>query len=574
MTLKDSIYSFRHKLGLVFDDDLGTRQWYNIVDWIIVFMILLSSLEIFLATLPIGLRIQRILDFINEFTLWFFIVEVSLRIWAAPEQDSKYKGIMGRLRYCFTFYGFIDVISTYPFLVQYFIPLPLNALKVLRTARIIRVFRITRYARSFNLLSDAIKEKKNELIVSMQFLVIVTFILSIILYVFEHDAQPEVYDNGFYSVIWAFAQYIGDPGQFADTPPVTLAGKIIACIVGIMGIAIVAVPAGILSAGFTEAIESRNKNEEVVRNAEKLLSTFQRKLDRPTGYQVVLPFQTVTALQAKLCMTMDSIVEAVNSESAPHFRLVNTASSVPVARHQADEIAVEHFIVNRPYGCLIDRKSNITIISPSSCIDMGVGNWAFYLAAIGGFNFISREVGDKACYRSYLSEECANALPGLAEFIADLKELLSRKDAWSFTILVASGALEPEYPTQIHFDIGGKKGDMVMGGDDLLVHDSARYTKLYQAISGMAEEKLGYTSDHQKYNVVANPRKFFNRHQFKSNNVVLRIEWNRILWDPNRIVLADVIAQGIWNAILNAPMPSPDSILKIKGIGFADYLKS
>jgi voltage-gated potassium channel len=481
---------------------------------------------------------------------------------------------MGRLRYCFTFYGFIDVISTYPFLVQYFIPLPLNALKVLRTARIIRVFRITRYARSFNLLSDAIKEKKNELIVSMQFLVIVTFILSIILYVFEHDAQPEVYDNGFYSVIWAFAQYIGDPGQFADTPPVTLAGKIIACIVGIMGIAIVAVPAGILSAGFTEAIESRNKNEEVVRNAEKLLSTFQRKLDRPTGYQVVLPFQTVTALQAKLCMTMDSIVEAVNSESAPHFRLVNTASSVPVARHQADEIAVEHFIVNRPYGCLIDRKSNITIISPSSCIDMGVGNWAFYLAAIGGFNFISREVGDKACYRSYLSEECANALPGLAEFIADLKELLSRKDAWSFTILVASGALEPEYPTQIHFDIGGKKGDMVMGGDDLLVHDSARYTKLYQAISGMAEEKLGYTSDHQKYNVVANPRKFFNRHQFKSNNVVLRIEWNRILWDPNRIVLADVIAQGIWNAILNAPMPSPDSILKIKGIGFADYLKS
>jgi voltage-gated potassium channel len=574
MTLKDSIYSFRHKLGLVFDDDLGTRQWYNIVDWIIVFMILLSSLEIFLATLPIGLRIQHILDFINEFTLWFFIVEVSLRIWAAPEQDSKYKGIMGRLRYCFTFYGFIDVISTYPFLVQYFIPLPLNALKVLRTARIIRVFRITRYARSFNLLSDAIKEKKNELIVSMQFLVIVTFILSIILYVFEHDAQPEVYDNGFYSVIWAFAQYIGDPGQFADTPPVTLAGKIIACIVGIMGIAIVAVPAGILSAGFTEAIESRNKNEEVVRNAEKLLSTFQRKLDRPTGYQVVLPFQTVTALQAKLCMTMDSIVEAVNSESAPHFRLVNTASSVPVARHQADEIAVEHFIVNRPYGCLIDRKSNITIISPSSCIDMGVGNWAFYLAAIGGFNFISREVGDKACYRSYLSEECANALPGLAEFIADLKELLSRKDAWSFTILVASGALEPEYPTQIHFDIGGKKGDMVMGGDDLLVHDSARYTKLYQAISGMAEEKLGYTSDHQKYNVVANPRKFFNRHQFKSNNVVLRIEWNRILWDPNRIVLADVIAQGIWNAILNAPMPSPDSILKIKGIGFADYLKS
>lgn len=114
------------------------------------------------------------------------------------------------------------MISTYPFLIHYFVPLPVSWLKVLRTARIIRIFRITRYAKSFNLLFDSIREKRNELIVSMQFLFIVTFILSLILYFHEHEAQPDVYDDGFVSVIWAFAQYIGDPGEFADTLPLPL----------------------------------------------------------------------------------------------------------------------------------------------------------------------------------------------------------------------------------------------------------------------------------------------------------------------------------------------------------------
>ena len=45
----------------------------------------------------------------------------------------------------------------------------------------------------------------------LQFLVIVTVILSLLLFFFEHEAQPEIYNNGFASVSWAFARYIGDP---------------------------------------------------------------------------------------------------------------------------------------------------------------------------------------------------------------------------------------------------------------------------------------------------------------------------------------------------------------------------
>jgi hypothetical protein len=110
-----------------------------------------------------------------------------------------------------------------------------------------------------------------------------------------------------------------------------------------------------------------------------------------------------------------------------------------------------------------------------------------------------------------------------------------------------------------------------MGGDGLYVKDSERYTKLYQYVATSVKERLGYETDHQKYRVLANPRKFYNRHQFKSNNVVLRIEWNKILWNPNRILLADIIARGIWESIIGTLMPDPNPILKKKDTGYTGY---
>lgn len=130
------------KLARTLDDNLHTQQWHNIIDYVIVSMILLSTLEIFLSTFTLGEPLQTVLRWIDYVTLIFFTVEVSLRIWVAPAINPKFAGFMGRIRYCFTFYGFIDWISTYPFFLQWFVPLPYYALKALRTARVIRLFRI------------------------------------------------------------------------------------------------------------------------------------------------------------------------------------------------------------------------------------------------------------------------------------------------------------------------------------------------------------------------------------------------------------------------------------------------
>lgn len=560
-----SIAEFRHKLGLVFDDNLGTRQWYNIADWVIVFMIVLCGVNEFLATFSWPGPLTSIFEWINNITLWFFVVEVSLRIWAAPEQSPKYKGLMGRVRYCCTFYGLIDFVSTYPFLIQFIIPMPVGWMRILRMARIIRIFRITRYAKSFNLLSNSIRSKKNELIVSMQFLLIVTFMLSLILFYYEHEAQPEVYDNGFASVLWAFAQYIGDPGEFAQTPPITVMGRIVACLVGVMGIAIVAVPAGILGSAFVEEMEAETKKKQQKENGEKLKLCFERKLDRPTGFQACPPFQTIANIQARQMLSESDIIDAVDANSG--FRLVNLATTIPIANNPQDRLAVEYFKSNRPYGICIDRGSRFTVIAPSSLVDACTGFFAYYLALIGGFNYISREFGCLAPYKSYYSYKTAPEEIGFKQFKEDVEKFLSQPGAWSMTSLVSSGALEPDYDTDIHFGTGSPKGVEEIGD---LITDKDRFAHFYDDIAREFETREEIKCDMGRYHNTSLPGLYLRNlsRTHAPNDFVMRTAWKVMLWSPRRLEVARLIAEAINRDILGLEGNPEVPTLKIKDFGY------
>lgn len=226
------IKDFKKKLARVFDNDLRTKQWENYPDYVIIGLIVISTLSVFISTFKVSPLCERVLAIIDLITVMTFTIEVSLRIWTADELDERYKGFWGRVRYCCTFYGMIDIISTYTFYVSLFLPLQYSVFKSLRVVRLLRGFR---YMHSFRLLRQALSSKAKEMWVSLQFLVIVTLILSFVLFFYENHAQPEVFDNGLRSLVWAFAQYIGDPGGFADTPPITFVGRIIASIIGLLG---------------------------------------------------------------------------------------------------------------------------------------------------------------------------------------------------------------------------------------------------------------------------------------------------------------------------------------------------
>ena len=355
----NKIKEFKKGLSIVFDDNLHTKKWHNYVDYAIIGLIIISTLEVFLSTYSgIVERYSRWLNFVDYFTTIFFTIEVCLRIWCADLIDDKYKGFLGRVRYCFSFYGFIDIISTFPFYLHFFMKIPYAALKVLRIARLLRIFR---YMKAFNILSRAIKAKKQEMIVSLQFLTIVTLILSFILFFVEHEVQPDVYNNGWKSVLWAFAQYIGDPGNFADTPPITLIGRLIACIIGILGIAIFAVPAGLIGSAFTEVMGEDAKSEALKNNAYNINEFMLVKSIKRAG--VFFPAKNLSMgdLQYDLGLSDTEVIKAVSKSK--NLRLKNLASAIS-SGPKTDMIVVNQFHVNTSYGSHIERGSSVTLVNP------------------------------------------------------------------------------------------------------------------------------------------------------------------------------------------------------------------
>ena len=533
----------KKNLARIFDNDLRTKQWENYPDYAIIGLIVLSTLSVFISTFNVGPLCEKVLSVIDIVTVITFTIEVTLRIWAADELDEKYKGFWGRIRYCFTFYGLIDILSTYTFYVQMFIPLPYSVLKALRVLRLLRVFR---YMHSFRLLQTAISSKAKEMWVSFQFLAIVTLMLSFVLFFYEHNAQPDVYDNGFKSVIWAFAQYVGDPGNFADTPPITFVGRLIACVIGLLGIALFAVPAGLIGSGFSEAMENEKQNDKNQKNILKLQIAFERKLDRPTGFMIIPQHLSICDIQARMGLKADDIMDAV--EESNNFRLINLAVTQTIDEHPMDKLAVEHFIVNRPYGCYIDRGSKITIVSPSSLADPCIGNFSYYLAMIGGFNYISREIGEIRPYRSYYTFADVNHEENLPLYMEDLERLTSRDGSWTLTTLVASGANEPAYPTIFHFTAGGEKGDERFEGDNLVIEDMPAYRDFYEDLTAELKDKFEMESDHQRYHTAATKNLFARKFQEGKgcrNNIILRIAWSACLWDMRRIAIAKTIADAL-----------------------------
>lgn len=559
------IQSFKQELARVFDDNLHTKQWHNYVDYAIIGLIILSTVEVFLSTYDgIVEKYGVWLKVVDYFTIAFFTIEVSLRIWCADLIDDKYKGFWGRVRYCFSFYGLIDVLSTYPFYLHFFMPMPYVALKALRIARLLRVFR---YMKAFNVLSRAMRAKKDEMWVSVQFLTIITLILSFVLFFVEHEAQPEVYNNGWKSVLWAFAQYIGDPGNFADTPPITVTGRIIACIIGVLGIAIFAVPAGLIGSAFSEVMEKDERIEKSEGWAERLHLAFERKLDRPTGFQIVPRYVSIVEIQARLGLKEDEILDAV--AISDKFRLINLSSTATPEERVTDLLAVEHFPVNTIYGQCIDRKSKVTIFSPSNIVDPIIGWWAYYLAKIGGFNYVSREVGETRPYNSFYLYKYDGTI-GREECMADLNRLVDSEEKWVFTILAASGGSEPAYPTQFHFTYGAKKGDETYDDPNITLNDIPSFDALYKEFAALLETDYSLSADRQRYHTNANAAYFARHLEHKVNAVALRVAWSVTVRDARAIQIAQTLAQSI-NQNINHTDNPVDPELKIKAIGYEGY---
>ena len=432
-----TVQYIKKQLNLVFDDNLHTKIWHNILDWVIIALILISSLEVFLSTFR-GLTENYgwLLRFIDVFTSIVFSIEVSLRIWAADELDPKYKGFRGRLRYCFSFYGLIDILSTYPAFIGLLTSAPVAVLKILRVMRLIRIFR---YMKAFRILGRAVASKKQEMGISFAFLGIITVILSFLLYYAEHEAQPELCENAWSTLIWAFAKYLGDPGKIADFPLVTPWGNMIAAFIGILGIAIFAVPAGLIGSGFIEAIEEDLAKQKVESDIERLNRAFRwQKDNNNTGYFLIPPYVPMPNLLTKQYLQEGEVIEAV--KNSDEFHLYNIAKAYHAEDTVTDRIVVVACPNNTPYGCCVDRNSKVTIVSTSGSSEPLTSWVAYHLAKIGGFNYVGREIDLNADNsQSYYNIEPGCTDANIDSFIADIDRLSSREGAIVIPMAFCSG---------------------------------------------------------------------------------------------------------------------------------------
>lgn len=560
----------KHELSRVFDDNLHTKQWHNFVDYAIIALIIISTLEVFASTYDVVVeRYGKILHIIDYTTTIIFTIEVLLRIWCADMLDKKYKGFWGRVRYCFSFYGMIDILSTFPFYLNFFFSVPYVMLKALRIARLLRIFR---YIKAFNILSRAISSKKDEMWVSVQFLAIITLILSFILFFVEHEVQPDVYDNGWKSVVWAFAQYIGDPGNFADTPPVTLVGRLIACVIGILGIAIFAVPAGLIGSGFSDIMAKDAEAAKLKNDIERIIHSFKFEKDQHFTQLFAVPrYKDLNTIVTRQFLTTEDIIKAVEASDCLH--LYNMANAMNAEDNPVDRIVVFNYKRNTPYGCCIDRGSKVTIVFTSGNIESCTSWFAYHIAKLGGFNFISKEEDtDPNNPTSYYTIPHDPKCKHLPLFLEDLNRLTARQGSWAIPILGASGPRSR--PHQFHFCYNTKKRDASYDDPQSKITDYATFDRLYTHLSETLERDFNYKCDKNEYYIVGKQN---IAHHIKADNIfTLRVECFVWLSDFRRMATIKALADGI-NAIIEPEVEKqlpPEMVTRVEGhdFGMQDYV--
>lgn len=413
---------------------------------------------------------------------------------------------------------------------------------------------------SFKLLWQAVLSSRESMWASIQVLIVLTVVLATVFYLAEHKAQPEEYDY-WRSLLWAFTRYIGDPGQFAGNGPITLVGRIVASLIGIVGILIFAVPAGLIGAGFKNAIEKELRKKHLNELGVRLHKAFRRKQDSKTMFRCVPRYISIGTLQASKNMTERDVIDAV--EHNPPFRLRNLATAETKGNHAIDQIVIEMFPFNTSYGACIDRGSNITICCPTANSEAGIGNFAYYLALIGGFNYISKEVEnnvDEPSSYYLINNEVPNA--EREKYLNDIKLIAGKKKERWIIFLISS---ESKKETDLHFIT---KANTKTGRDSTII-DNDNFARLWNAMSENARRECNVNSDIDTYRP-AGPKNaaVIIGGGIDTNAFTIRVSSELVVWSTMYIALAKALAEAINTTVGNPAKSAPYDLLKESGVGY------
>lgn len=242
--------------NVIREDDENTI-YGNIFDWTIISLIIINILLVFIDTFNPPQWFQNVSSGIEIFSIIIFTIEYIMRLWTADLKYTECSAIKARIRHIFSFMAIIDLLAILPFYLPFVFTIDLRILRALRILRLFRLFKVSRYTTAFQTIGIVFKHKAHQLISSVFVVALLMVIASLLMYNVEHDAQPEVFTNAFSGLWWAVATLttVG----YGDIYPITALGKLLSAVIALLGIGLVAVPSGIISAGFIEIVE---KNDE------------------------------------------------------------------------------------------------------------------------------------------------------------------------------------------------------------------------------------------------------------------------------------------------------------------------
>ena len=449
------------------------------------------------------------------------------------------------------------------------------------------------------LFKTAFKNTRRQIYVSSIFLVAITCVLTVILYLAESRVDPNfgLWD----AIIWPYEKYLGDPGKVVDDPLMSPIGKFIGTLVGIMGVAIFAVPAGLIGSGLTDAMDEEKREDELNSFRQRMRKAFRRSSNKglreylnalPDGggeamkaLNIVPQRIKVAKMQTRQGMDMDDIIDTCNKFD--EFRLKNLADAHSDEDDAEDRFVIEHFPLNRSYGCFVNRGSKVTIVSTGSFDEVGMGWFTYYLAKMGGFNYLSKELEvdtDELDSFYNLSEKPLYDKKPLSAFDEkkdkEVVEILEKKQArrddffgdlkkvvqdGSWVIIITEHLKTKENQTDFHFAYSQK------GGANACINDMEAYQHLFEQFDAAMKADFGLES------VIASPRYpllkknlgYAIRKDIANTNVfVLRPSSELVNFNDRKLAIAYRMATIISQQLDGGRGIQPDDVKDFKETGF------
>jgi voltage-gated potassium channel len=258
--------SIKHSVFVLLNqDNLEKSRLNKWINGFIVLLIILSVAEIIVESYQhIPGRLARFLSAFEVFVVIVFTIEYVLRIWIADLRFPELSPARARWKVMTSTAGLVDLAAILPFYLPLIIAADLRIVRILRLTRLLRIFKLGRHSTAMRIVAQVLREKSSELSITVVVAGLLMLLSAALMFDLEHNTQPDKFPNIMATLWWAIATLttVG----YGDVYPITSGGKILAGIIALLGIGLVALPAGILSGAFMDKL--KNEKEDDTQNQE------------------------------------------------------------------------------------------------------------------------------------------------------------------------------------------------------------------------------------------------------------------------------------------------------------------